>query len=368
MQHVSRRRVLGGEIVLAGATAPAFATMAPSPPPMLASLAGTATPVLALVLVLGALLFGACWTWPHAQRVVRGLRARQLRQHARHRIEQRRRRGRAYEPATARRLLVVTVCGVLAVAGVALALNYAHGRDVARYNAETGWRAWLYPLTADGLLIVASLVLVWQLCRHGRTTWDARIAFTIGILASGGTNVLAALHADLGGLALVERITWTVWPTVGLLAAHEMLLRFLREYAAADPAHDETTRSGHQDAQQRTADAEARANELAAQLQQERQDYAAGVDTLRTELERARAELAEVDEHDQDPADADFEAIRAHVAGWIREQLDQGREVRTSDVPRVFRASLRWAQKHVPTLLAEARQSDTHSLELARSS
>lgn len=370
MTHVLRRRVLGGAIITAGAVVPVLTLISRPAEPR--TLAAVLVPISAVCLAVAALVVAGSWVWPHVQQAVRGMHARRRRRRARQRIENRRPADRAHEYRMPRRLLLVTIGGVLAVAGVALALNYAHGRDVAHYNAETGWRAWLYPLTADGLLIVASLVLVWQLCRHGRTTWDARIAFALGILASAGTNILAALHADLDGLALIERITWTVWPTVGLLAAHEMLLRFLREYAdgAALFSHhhpaDVEDDSAQQAAESRAAAAEQRAAELATQMQHERQEQAGELDQLRAELNQARAELNELDEQEQDHDAADFEAIRTQVDVWIRDRLARGREVRTTDVPLVFRASLRWAQKHVPPLLAAARQDKHPALDLVQ--
>lgn len=48
----------------------------------------------------------------------------------------------------------VTVVGL---AGVAGAINYSHMRELAERHGEADWRAHAFPLSADGIEIVARL-------------------------------------------------------------------------------------------------------------------------------------------------------------------------------------------------------------------
>jgi uncharacterized protein DUF2637 len=51
----------------------------------------------------------------------------------------------------------VTVVGL---AGVAGAISYSHMRGLAAAHGEAGWQAHTFPLSVDGIEIVASLVLL----------------------------------------------------------------------------------------------------------------------------------------------------------------------------------------------------------------
>ncbi len=52
-----------------------------------------------------------------------------------------------------------TVAAVLLVAAVAAIVSYAHMQEVAR-DAGEGWRAYLLPLSVDGLVVASSMVLL----------------------------------------------------------------------------------------------------------------------------------------------------------------------------------------------------------------
>lgn len=49
---------------------------------------------------------------------------------------------------------------VAALAGIAAAISYSHMRTLAASHGETGWQAHTFPLSVDGIEIVASLVLL----------------------------------------------------------------------------------------------------------------------------------------------------------------------------------------------------------------
>lgn len=101
------------------------------------------------------------------------------------------------------------VASVAVVALVAAIVSYSHMHDVAERAGE-GWRAWIEPLSVDGLLVGASLVVT--------TRWHARLAWlavAVGILVSLAAN-LAAAEPNL-----VSRLV-AAWPAVAL--SYETLL------------------------------------------------------------------------------------------------------------------------------------------------
>ena len=55
------------------------------------------------------------------------------------------------------RAATVTVAGL---AGIAGAISYSHMRQLAAAHGDTGWHAHAFPLSVDGVEIVASLVLL----------------------------------------------------------------------------------------------------------------------------------------------------------------------------------------------------------------
>lgn len=110
---------------------------------------------------------------------------------------------------------LVGMISVAVVAIVAAVVSYAHMQDVAEKAGE-GWRSWLEPLSVDGLLVGASLVLYVR--RTSRFAW---LAVTVGILVSLVAN-LAAAHPSL-----ISRLV-SAWPAVALALSYETLLTLVR--------------------------------------------------------------------------------------------------------------------------------------------
>jgi hypothetical protein len=108
--------------------------------------------------------------------------------------------------------LVLTGLFVGGIAVVAGAISFAHMVDLAGRHDQTGWKAYAFPVSVDGLEIVASLYLVAQR-RAGRATgvipW---VALVVGTLASLTANVAVGGH-DVIGKALAG------WPALSMLAA-----------------------------------------------------------------------------------------------------------------------------------------------------
>lgn len=421
MMHLSRRRVAGG-LAAALATVGAFGVVALAADPGSSGLPAWLHTVLAAAIATAALsgaLVGTVWAvrliLPHVRRGVRALRARRIRRRARA-------ARRAPRPTTApgsmqrraaRVIVAVVVAAVLAVVAVAVALNYAHARDVALANGETGWRALLYPIPVDGLLIASSLVMLWQLLVSGETSWKPRIAFVIGIIASIGTNTLAALHTGYNGAQLVENIVWTTGPTAILLLAHEMFLLMLAHYAlAADvfgtrepsPELDEAQQA-RQAAEQRAADAEQAAilaqeqataaidaantdaeqrincaqqqaeeqlEELRKQVTdatRERDEKIAEQQQREAELTSLRAQLDEIGQADYtERTAADYAVLREWITAYVerRRTADGAAGSLTAEAVQIFGVSPRWVQQNIPDAPARrGHENEQNPLQLA---
>jgi len=120
------------------------------------------------------------------------------------------------------RAATATVAGL---AGIAGAISYSHMRQLAAAHGDTGWHAHAFPLSVDGVEIVASLVLLADR-RAGRNSgWLPWAALTIGTAASLAANIATADHGT------VSRII-AGWPAVALLIAVKLLSGILEHRPA----------------------------------------------------------------------------------------------------------------------------------------
>jgi hypothetical protein len=88
---------------------------------------------------------------------------------------------------------------VVAVAGFAAVVSYSHIYDLGRAHGQDGAAARLLPLSVDGLIVAASLVLLHE-ARNGRGAPGlALVMLRLGIAATVGANV--AFGARFGVLA-----------------------------------------------------------------------------------------------------------------------------------------------------------------------
>jgi Protein of unknown function (DUF2637) len=69
---------------------------------------------------------------------------------------------------------VLTGLTLAGLAGVAGAISFSHMTELAAEHGQTGWRALAFPVSVDGLEIVASLFLVAQR-RAGRRVGRAAV-------------------------------------------------------------------------------------------------------------------------------------------------------------------------------------------------
>ncbi len=110
----------------------------------------------------------------------------------------------------------ITILAVLAVAFVAAIASYDHQRALAELAGE-GWRAWLLPVSVDGLVVAASMSMLVRRrvgLPAGALAWVSLLA---GIGASLAANVAAADPTAVGRVV-------AAWPPVALLLAWELLM------------------------------------------------------------------------------------------------------------------------------------------------
>jgi len=139
-----------------------------------------------------------------------------------------------HAPATARsradtwirRTAGVTVAGL---AGIAGALSYSHMRQLAEAHGNAGWHAHTFPLSVDGVEIVASLVLLADRRIGRRSGWLPWAALLVGISASLAANVATA---DPGTVSQII----AGWPALALLIAVKLLSGMLEHRDAGDDA------------------------------------------------------------------------------------------------------------------------------------
>jgi len=125
-----------------------------------------------------------------------------------------------------RSLAGVTVAGL---AGLAGAISYSHMRVLAEANGQAGWHAHAFPLSVDGVEIVASLVLLADRRTGRRSGWLPWTALAIGTAASLAANVATA------GPAPVSRVI-AGWPAIALLIAVKLLSGMLEHRDGDRPA------------------------------------------------------------------------------------------------------------------------------------
>jgi Protein of unknown function (DUF2637) len=118
----------------------------------------------------------------------------------------------------------VTVVGL---AGIAGAISYSHMRFLAAGHGETGWQAHAFPLSVDGIEIVASLVLLADRRTGRRSGWLPWAALVAGTTASLAANVAAA------GAGPVGRVI-AGWPAFSLLVAVKLLSGMLEHRRGID--------------------------------------------------------------------------------------------------------------------------------------
>jgi hypothetical protein len=107
---------------------------------------------------------------------------------------------------------VAAGAAVVALAVIAAAVSYSHMRLLAERHGETGWQAHAFPLSVDGIEIVASLVLLADGPVGRRSGWLVWAALSAGTAASMAANIAVGATDPIGRVV-------AGWPAFALLVA-----------------------------------------------------------------------------------------------------------------------------------------------------
>ena len=117
---------------------------------------------------------------------------------------------------------LATAAVVCAVAAFAAVVSYSHIYGLGRAHGQDGTPARLLPLSVDGLILAASLVLLHE-ARNGRDAPRlARLMLWLGIAATIGANI--AYGAGYGLLSALI----SAWPAVAFIGSVEIAMQQVR--------------------------------------------------------------------------------------------------------------------------------------------
>lgn len=119
-----------------------------------------------------------------------------------------------------------TAAVVTAVASFAAVVSYSHIYDLGRAHGQAGTAARLLPLSVDGLILAASLVMLHEARNRRPAPPLARGMLALGVAATVAANV--AYGARSGTLGAVI----SAWPAVAFIGAAEMALGMVRRARA----------------------------------------------------------------------------------------------------------------------------------------
>lgn len=125
-----------------------------------------------------------------------------------------------------------TTTAVVVVAGVAAVVSYSHMQQLADHAGEA-WRSWLIPISIDGLVIAASMVLLTRHRAGQAGGWLAWGSLSVGVVAS-----LAANMAD--ARPEVTSVLVAGWAPVAFAATFHLLLQQRRAETADRLSTDRT--------------------------------------------------------------------------------------------------------------------------------
>jgi hypothetical protein len=121
-----------------------------------------------------------------------------------------------------RAIRLATAAVVCAVAAFAAVVSYSHIYGLGRAHGQDGTAARLLPLSVDGLILAASLVLLHE-ARNGRDAPAlARFMLWLGIGATIGANIAYGAGYGLLG-ALIS-----AWPAVAFIGSVEIAMQQVR--------------------------------------------------------------------------------------------------------------------------------------------
>lgn len=156
-----------------------------------------------------------------------------------------------------------TIAAVLMLAVIAAVVSYSHMYELALRHGEPEWRAALFPLSVDGMIVASSMTLLSD-ARNGRK--GGLLPWALLIIGSG-----ASLAANV---AVADPTMWSriihAWPSFALIGAYELLMREFRANASSvRSAHAVRTRG--EDAEADNVGSSGATSEEAEQADQEQE-------------------------------------------------------------------------------------------------
>ncbi len=122
-----------------------------------------------------------------------------------------------------RTIRAATASVVLAVAAFAAVVSYSHIYDLGHVHGQSGTAARLLPLSVDGLIVAASLVMLQEARRGCRAPALARLMLGLGVTATVGANVAYGAAFGLTGAVIIS-----AWPAVAFIGSAELLMVSIR--------------------------------------------------------------------------------------------------------------------------------------------
>ncbi len=125
----------------------------------------------------------------------------------------------------------LTAAAVLLVAAIAAAVSYVHIEHLAVTHGQTMLAAVLLPVSIDGTVAAASLVML-RAARAGLgTPWLARVMLGLSVVATLAANVAYGARYGLTGSLL------SGWPAVAFIGSAEMAIGMVRRTRAVPVLH-----------------------------------------------------------------------------------------------------------------------------------
>jgi hypothetical protein len=125
----------------------------------------------------------------------------------------------------------VTMLTVAAITGITAAISYEHEYQLAHRNGQAPWVSSLLPFTVDGMILGASVVIVWAASQGIRRPWRPMSVLLVGIGATIGANLAAGIGDGWLGAAV------SAWSGLALILISDVamwLMGALRALAAGE--------------------------------------------------------------------------------------------------------------------------------------
>ncbi len=141
---------------------------------------------------------------------------------------------------------VLAAAVVLAVAAFAAIVSYSHIFELGRQHHQDGTAARLLPLSVDGLIAAASLVMVHAARKKLPVPQLARAMLATGVIMTVAANVIYGIPPSWISPVMSALIGAAIsaWPAVAFIGSVEMAVRFVRD-ARQDGAPEDGSEDGN---------------------------------------------------------------------------------------------------------------------------